>query len=105
MSMKVVINGDFGGFGLSDEGWKMLGELKGRDFSDFNSKCEFIDWRNGNRHDSDLVKVVETLGEKSWGMCSDLMVVKCKGNRYRIDEYDGSEDLISDDYDDWVNLK
>lgn len=53
-----------------------------------------FDTRPSERHDPMLVRVVEELGEKSWGTCSELRVVDIPdGTDYEIDEYDGMETI------------
>ena len=53
------------------------------------------------RHDPALVEVVEELGKEANGMCADLAIAEIpKGTKYRIDEYDGNESVMTiDDYD------
>ena len=75
--MKIVINSSYGAFRLSDEAHALYAKLKGyklikkgndvyRDFYK-NEEIEenLIDEWALDRSDPDLVKVVETLGEKS----------------------------------------
>jgi len=46
------------------------------------------------RTDPDLIEIVETLKEKSFGMCAKLKVVEIPvGIEYFIDEYDGMEHI------------
>lgn len=48
------------------------------------------------RHDPDLVTVVETLGTKrASGTCSKLKVIDIGDSKYHIDEYDGNESVIT----------
>ena len=82
MEHKIVINKCYGGFGLSDEALAMYNELTGTT----------LDWDYDiDRTDPNLIKVVETLGEKADGFCASLAIVSFKGNKYRIGEYDGME--------------
>ena len=53
---KVVINRCFGGFGLSQEALKLLGQ-----------EWDSIYWPDDKRTDSLLVEVVEELGERASG--------------------------------------
>ena len=59
-------------------------------------------WNSGiERHDPDLVAIVEELGERANGSCASLKVVDIGDERYHIDEYDGYESVITslgDDY-------
>ena len=48
-----------------------------------------------DRHDKDLIKVVETLKDKANMICSDLKIIKIpKGIEYKISEYDGWEKAV-----------
>lgn len=86
--MKVVINRCFGGFGLSDEAEKILGDT----YSRYNS----------SRTCPALVAVVEKLGSKrASGRFAELEVVEIPdGIKWHIDEYDGNEE-IHEDYRSW----
>src|SRR5690606_1074146 len=58
------------------------------------------------RHDPDLVAVVEELrSEEASGMCAELRVYRLSGNRYMIEEYDGSETVTEDLDDRWTYIK
>lgn len=79
-------------------------ELFSRDFgNDFtvstsdSSTSDFL-IREGwdSRHDPDLIKVVETLGDKASGHYAKLEIVEIDDNeKYIIDEYDGFESLVT----------
>lgn len=85
--MKVVLNTGYGGFRLSDSALTLLN----RSNPDRNH-----DYYYHNRHDKNLVKVVEDLGEKA-GEYSTLEVVEWSEDLpYCISEYDGWESLIVD---------
>lgn len=111
---KVVINRCYGGFGLSEEAFERLLEAKGvpyekvkeknvtiygpdyyhaghagdKDF--YISSYEFHSWEK--RSDQDLVRIVEELGEKSWGRFAELKVVEIPDDvEFDIGEYDGIE--------------
>jgi len=93
--IKVAINTCFGGFYLSEKASNMFNKLKGLTKKD----AEYIDPENGllnvtHRHDKVLVKIIEELGEEAGGDCSSLEVIELPGNLYRIEEYDGKEELI-----------
>lgn len=83
--MKVVINKCYGGFGLSDEALELGRKLsKNQEWGERQYDMK--------RHNKMLVRVVEQLGEKSWGECAKLKVVEIPdGTKYEIDEYDGME--------------
>ena len=101
MTRKVVYNACFGGFSLSLEAQKMHIELKGKEPKFYEgewswSKHWYIEEpydvcdRNIDRHDPDLVTVVERLGDKASGDCAKLRITEVSGP-YRIDGYDGIE--------------
>jgi hypothetical protein len=66
---------------------------------------EFIDHficiPNFERHDPDLVRVVETLGDRASGDCAKLVVTDIGESKYHIDEYDGYESVITELEDDY----
>jgi hypothetical protein len=104
--MKIVINSDFGGFGLSDEaireyalkkGYTLVEEKCGQfGFTHFY-KGEISDdnlfWdRDIPRNDEDLVEIVENLGAAANGRFSSLKVVEIPEDvNWYIEEYDGRE--------------
>lgn len=85
MGWKVVINPCYGGFSLSERAMDRLRELKGVE------KDNYIFLYDLPRHDKDLVKVVEELGELADGCCAELKVVELDFPAYYIEEYDGLE--------------
>lgn len=85
--MKVVINVDFGGFGISNEAYETFYKLTG-----LNIYIGEID-----RTDKILVKIVETMGSKSWGEGSRLHVVDVPHRYWIIDSYDGNECIYASD--------
>jgi hypothetical protein len=83
--IKVVINKDFGGFGLSDEAKALYKERKG--ITDPN-------WwyRDILRDDPILVQIVEEMGDNANGGYAELKVVEIPDDAdWYIEEYDGSE--------------
>lgn len=111
---KVVINRCYGGFGLSEEAFDRLLNAKGvayekgkskygiKDSPDYYhaghvgddefyiSAYEYHSWEN--RADQDLVRIVEELGEESWGRFAKLKVVNIPDDvEWNIEEYDGIE--------------
>ena len=84
---KVVINECFGGFSLSPKACEQLGlESAHSDIA---------------RDDPALVKVVEELGQKSWGSCAELKVVEIPDDvKWHVDEYDGLEH-VAEDHETW----
>lgn len=117
---KIVYNACFGGFGLSTEGIRRYLELKGIPFTEEPSKLSFVgtefvigqeadgtpikfyDFEIEDRTDPALVQVVEELGKVASGSCADLCIEDVpKGTLYRIDEYDGSETVMTQSDYDW----
>lgn len=80
---KVVINGCYGGFGLSDKAVAEYERLSGQKLESQYSMDRGSVW---------LVQVVETLGAKANGPYSALKVVEIPDDvEWEIEEYDGSE--------------
>lgn len=50
-----------------------------------------------NRHDPDLVAVVEALGREAGGTFSELDIEEIDGDKYFIEEYDGRETVVTPD--------
>ena len=111
---KVVINRCYGGFGLSEAAFDRLLEAKGVPYEKVKEKgglsygpdyyhaghagddefyispYEFHSWQN--RSDQDLVRIVEEMGEKSWGGFAELKVVEIPDDvEFDVMEYDGIE--------------
>ena len=90
--MKVVVNRDFGGFGLSEDCLKHMG-----------IPYEVKDWgldyeEDFKRDDPRLVKAVEELGsDKASGKYAKLEIVEVPDNlkHWHIHEYDGSESIYA----------
>ena len=93
---KIVYNGCYGGFGLSDEA-----EIRYRELTD-NINNEDFDVYDIDRADPILVQVVEELGKKANGNHADLFIAQLPaGTKYRIDEYDGIETVMTIDSYEW----
>ncbi len=108
---KVVINTRFGGFGLSHEGIKMYGELKGLNLKvadaneySFTKYKYYIDGIEDDDHyfsdddidreDPCLIQTVINLGDLSYGEHAILKVIEIPGDvKYCIHEYDGLEHI------------
>lgn len=108
---KVVINRCYGGFGLSDEAFERLLNAKGIAFEKTGSKWGGTDyWHLGHvdedefylshydftrfdkRADQDLIRIVEEMGEQSWGRFSELEIVDVPDDvEWDVCEYDGNE--------------
>lgn len=91
---KVVYNDSYGGFTLSDEAKEIL-EAKG-----------YNDFYEIERHNKDLVEVVEQLGKRASGHYSKLEIKEIESNIYYIADYDGYETVITPKYMEelWVKI-
>ena len=111
--MKVVINSDYGGFGLSDEAIELYAKYKGLTLrkeekksgsilgTDYYLGNEWFNCREINRNDVELVRVVKELGEKANGFCSSLKIVDIPLDvQWFIEEYDGNE-WVSEKHRTW----
>jgi len=110
---KIVYNACYGGFGLSEAAMRRYAELKVwgfkiEQYDEHNARHYMID-NEGNeideydlndRADPVLVQVVEELGDAANTLYSDLRIRELPaGTKYRIDEYDGVETVMTiDDY-------
>ena len=114
--MKIVINSSFGAFSLSEEAHILYAKLKGykliidgnKDFCIFykneESEENIIDEWTFDRSDPDLVKVVETLGEKAGhGKKCKLKVVEIPdGIKWYIDNREqGGGEYIAEEHRTW----
>ena len=100
--MKIVINRDYGGFGLSEEAHAFIAKRKG-----WTHACSDYDldyWYSETgievyssqllRTDPDLIAAVETLGADANGRYADLKIVEVPDNiDWYIHEYDGLEEV------------
>lgn len=66
--------------------------------------CGVSRYFDGYRHHKDLVAVVEALGDKANGECAKLEIANV-GNQYRIDEYDGAEEVVTPEGSDWIIIQ
>ena len=83
--MKVVINRDYGAFGLSEKAETLYYRLSEKSESD-------VSWYDIDRSDPMLVQVVEDLGSEANDEWSDLKVVEIPdGIDWIIQEGDGIE--------------
>jgi hypothetical protein len=111
---KIVFNACYGGFGLSKEATKRYSDIKGlglvfKEFSNLHHEGswsypngDFFDEDTIYRNDMALVRVVEELGKAANAMCAELSIMEVPaGSLYRIDEYDGREDIILADEQTW----
>jgi hypothetical protein len=93
---KIVYNSCYGGFSLSERAAELLAKRKGWDEPD--------NYPIIPRHDADLVAVVEELGlAAASGRAAELSIRELPdGERYRIDEYDGSERVMTPADYEWI---
>jgi hypothetical protein len=104
--MKIVINSEHGGFGLSDEALELYLTRKGLPFvkeewkfgrfnflkPDNKKEC-YLDFEI-ERNDPVLVQIVEELGEEANGLYSSLKIVEIPDDvKWYIGEYDGMESV------------
>ena len=132
MKHKVVYNNCYGGYALSNKAIDWLaehGSERTRQFiarkrieaNEANKKEEkdcprvFVTSDSTNqyyvmgavrsfleRHDPDLVAVVEALGKEVNGTFSDLAIEEIEGDMYNIEEYDGKETVVTPDDTCWT---
>jgi hypothetical protein len=95
---KVVINNCHGGFYLSSKAIDFMKNAKDN-FDPSDRECLFT-----HRHDPDLVKMVETLGNEASGRCAKLEIQNVSGPYY-IYEYDGREDAREPESIFWIDPK
>ena len=117
---RVVYNSNYGEFLLSMKAVEWL-EQNGKDnklrefiksmlIDKCNSRlkdeyicCYVSDWFEDMRHHKDLVAVVEALGNDANGRNTKLAIANIYGNKYRIDQYDVAESVItSEDNERWI---
>ena len=122
---KIVYNACSGGFSLSEVAMRRYAEIKGEPIyvgkydSSYNIYWrvpleerpgwgivppESFTWsdRDFDRTDPVLVQVVEELGDLANGRYANLKIRELlPGTRYRIDEYDGYESVITQDEYKW----
>ena len=105
---KVAYNVCFGGFNISKEcaEWlalrgnkECMGLLADREDDFYGGIHETV------RHDALLVMAIEHLGsEVASGNCAELAIYELKGDRYYIDEYDGSESVVEPHTINWTKV-
>jgi hypothetical protein len=95
--MKIVINDDYGGFGLSKMAIESYASRKGLTLGKWNQTYGYFDDfmdRDIPRNDKDLVEIVESLGNLANGFCASLRIVEIPdGVEWHISEYDGIEHI------------
>lgn len=118
---KIVYSACYGGFGLSHEGLRRYAEIKGLEVKerpmemggkDFTSVVgpvytvggkDYFSARDiSDRADPALVQVVEEMGAAASSRFADLKIRELPaGTKYRIDEYDGFESVVTVDEYEW----
>ena len=109
---KVVYNRCFGGFSISKECAQWLADRGNKECMDMisdqplSSAGGFYGHLGATpRHDVLLVMAVEHLGtKKASGSHAELAVHELKGDRYYIDEYDGSESVVEPHTITWTKV-
>ena len=100
--MRVVINSDYGGFSLSDEAIELYAKYKGlnltkeetNNMTNYYDGAEWFNYREIDRKDSTLVRVVEELGEKANGFCAKLKIINIPVDvQWEVVDYDGREHI------------
>lgn len=101
----VVINASYGGFGLSEKAVDRLLEL-GCSRKQISECTNPYNEEGLPRHDPRLVQVVKELGEEASGRLSHLVIEELpRGTKfYRIDEYDGSESVVTVTQMKWIKI-
>jgi len=108
MTVKVIYNNCFGGFGISKVCAEWMAERGHEGAIDLlkhdrewqeDENDSYHGWSSGSfscdRHDPMLVEAVEVLGDIANGDVSELKVCTLMhGNRYMIDQYDGMENVV-----------
>lgn len=88
---EIVLNGCYGGFGISEAAKKWLSE---RGMTKEQIEDTDRHWpTNEARMNPLLIKCIKTLGKEANGNHADLRIETFTGNKIRIDEYDGIEQL------------
>ena len=116
---KIVFNGAYGGFSLSEVAMDRYCELKGWQVWKEKSKYNLIDFiyyldspekeyretfndRDLGRDDPVLIQVIEELGKAADGAFAHLVIEDLPaGTKYRIQEYDGSEWIETESDIEW----
>lgn len=107
--MKIAINKQHGGFGLSDKAFEKLLQLRGIEFEIVEGKYGHTNYyAKGHagdddyfisqyehyepRNDSNLISVIEEFGDEANGFAAFLKIVEIPNDvMWQIEEYDGLE--------------
>ena len=96
---KVVFNGCYGGFALSDKAISRLNELG------LTGNGEYSDYLDIKRHHPLLIQVVEELGVEASGSHSNLCIATINSPQYIIEEYDGAESVKVPENIRWIRIE
>ena len=117
---KVVYNSTYGGYCLSKTAVEWLAENARDEVKAIAAECiqkkafalypikenkEGTALYEVERHDPDLVRCVETLGKAANGGFAKLAIRELKGNRYRIDDYDGWEEVYEPEDEKYITIE
>jgi hypothetical protein len=107
MAQRIVINSDFGGFGISREAFLLLRKMKVKEALEETDVGEYYKDGSGprrksctddsfghnlKRNDKRLINVIEQLKEKANGPYAHLKIVEIPDRvKWQIEEYDGNE--------------
>ena len=97
---KVAFNGCYGGFSLSNKAIERLNEL-GILF-EHESRWNYNDMP---RHHPLLIQVIEELGTEASDQYSNICISEIDCPRYKIEEYDGSESVITPNDIRWIEIE
>lgn len=108
MPIKVVYNAMHGGYGFSQKAMERLAQLGleeevEKDFA-YKAKWPLAGYSLDGvpRHDPRLVQVVEEFGREACSAFADLQIHLVEGDRYRIHEYDGLEEVQEPEDISWI---
>lgn len=96
---KVVFNGCYGGFSLSEKAISRLKELGLNYDDDYEFNYIILE-----RHHPLLIQVVEELGKEASGEYSKLCIATIDTPLYIIEEYDGFELVRTPDSIKWIKI-
>lgn len=111
---KVVFNACYGGYSLSKKAVQWLAEnaceeVKAIANKELKETCsEYINkayiLHGVKRHCPDLVRCVETLNDEANGFLANLEIRELKGNKYRIEDYDGLETVYEPEDEEYITI-
>ena len=87
---------------LEGDAWHKATQEERISYNQFLADHRLSPYTGFSRTDPDLVAVVEELGKEASGFCADLAIAEIpEGARYRIDENDGNELVMTPDDYEW----